>query len=200
MRPLLSIIVPTIGRATLARTLASVRDQAGARDVELLVVGDSFGSDGPPAWERESLMVDVLSARARYVRHDGGLHAWGHPQRNFGQSIACGRYLAWLQDDDIYTPGGVGAMLRAIESDHEPAVHLFRVRTWQAGVVWGQRGVLGFGQIDADCIVAPNDPARLAQWPPHYNGDWDFIRDTVALWGGAEQAAWHEDIIAIGRP
>ncbi len=43
MRPWLSVVIPTIGRDSLALTLESLRAQAESAGVEVLVVGDTFG-------------------------------------------------------------------------------------------------------------------------------------------------------------
>lgn len=204
--PLLTVIVPTCGRDTLERTIQSVRTQRdennnyyGPSTVELLVVGDTFDGTFDESLER----VPSLCAKynAKYVGYDGGTHCFGHPQRNYGQSVAGGSWLIWLQDDDIYAEGAFRALLKKAKINGNMHGHwgviLGRTITWQAGVVWKQK-ILAEGNIDADCIAVPNVPERLGKWNHRYNGDFDFIRETCMNWD--RQVLWFKEIIAIGRP
>jgi glycosyltransferase involved in cell wall biosynthesis len=193
-RPQVSVIIPTIGRPTLARTLRSIRDQAGPDEVEVLVIGDTHAG----THDLSTVLHTCGEYDAEGYAYDGGEHAWGHPQRNFGARIAEGRYLAYLQDDDVWLPEAWLAIRGSIATGPE-GPRLFRVRTWQAGVVWVEAGRLAYGQIDADCIVAPNCPQKLGRWTHVYEGDWHFIRETVAAWG-EDRVIWDPTIIAAGRP
>ena len=192
MPPWLTVICPTIGRDTLGRTLRSIRAQAPAEAVELLVVGDTHAD----TFAEDLRRVPVVCANweARYLAHDGGCHAWGHPQRTAAVAHARGRWLWWLQDDDIAAQGAVDAIRIETERCRYPC--LFRTRTWQAGVVW-KTPDLRLGNIDADCLVAPNMPPRIHPWPNEYNGDFAMIEATVEEWGAG---IWCEQVIAIGHP
>jgi hypothetical protein len=178
--PLLSVIVPSCGRPGLARTLASIRAQAPAAVLELLVVGDTH--QGTFAADLARVPAVCAEYEACYVPFDGGVHAWGQPQRQAGIRVATGDWLLWSQDDQVLTPGALDAIRASI--DGAPAApRLFRVETRHGGTVW-REPVLAYGDCDADGICVPRVPERLGQWTPHYAGDWDFIRETVALWDG----------------
>lgn len=194
MRPILSVIIPTIGRPTLDPLLLALRRQMPAAEVEILVVGDTHRD----TWAAPLAAVPALCDRyaARYLRHDGGVHAWGHPQRTYGATAAHGAWLWWLQDDDLPTPEAWGRLRQRLVGG--PCLpHLFQTQTWQAGVVW-HAPELRLCNIDADCLVAPNVPKRLAPWPPRYNGDFEMITETVAHYSGA--CEWVDAVIAVGRP
>lgn len=190
--PWASVIIPTTGRDTLERTLRSVRCQSSAAEVEVLCIGDSHGD----TWTAPLADVPALCARydVRYLAHDGGLHAWGHPQRDYGATQAMGAWLLWLQDDDAYTPGAFAAIEAAVQGP--PGPRLFRVHTWQAGLIW-RTPTLALGNIDADCLCAPRDLGKLGRWEPTYNGDFTMIAETCERWGGTPQ--WCDAVIAIGR-
>jgi glycosyltransferase involved in cell wall biosynthesis len=206
---LLSVIIPTVGRDTLERTLRSLAQQASALPWEGILVGDTYDR----TWAAQLPRAERLAndhPHLRYVAHDGGQHAWGHPQRNYGATVARGRYLAWLGDDDVYLPGAFAAIARAILSRKpgsiveapRPRVFLFRwIAPWKQ-VLWHTAGFLGEepGHIDAECIVCPNVPARLGTWTNRYQGDFDFIRETIDLWGGLERVAWRPEVIAQAQP
>jgi hypothetical protein len=199
MSPWLSIIAPTVGRASLERLLKSVRLQAPATEVELIIVGDTHGKK----WARSLAPVPALCAKydARYLGHDGGEHMVGQPQRNYGQAQATGEWLLWSQDDNLYARGALDVVRQTVQRTRRP--HLFRVMTrWPhpAGgrlVVWDRHSLVE-GNIDADCIAVPNDQTRLGQWTMRYGGDFDFIYATCGLWGW--QHAWQDAVIVQGRP
>jgi glycosyltransferase involved in cell wall biosynthesis len=198
MPPKLSVIIPTIGRPALENTLRSIYHQMmyeiyDSRDVEVLVIGDTHGS----VWKDTLVFAESISRRynAKYIGHDGGVNCYGHPQRNYGQRIAKGKWLAYLQDDDIYTPGSFKHILESINTPPF-CPRLFRTQTWQAGVVW-KRHKIEWGEIDADCIVTPNIQDRLWNWEYEYSGDFIFIHETCKLWG---DVVWDDYVIAQGRP
>lgn len=180
-QPLLTVVVPTIGRATLPRALRSIREQVGPETVELLCVGDTHGDE----FRLALAAVPGLCAEfaARYVAHDGGQHCVGQPQRQRGMAEARGRWVMWGQDDSRWLPGAWAA-IRASLRTHPHGPRLFRVQTQWGFIVWQQRA-LAEGNCDADGICVPKDPARLGAWGRRYEGDWDFLRTTVALWDGA---------------
>jgi glycosyltransferase involved in cell wall biosynthesis len=94
-----STVIPTIGRASLARAVNSVLDQSFTADeFEVIVVNDS-GSPLPEASWRHSSRVQVIhtNKRERCVA------------RNAGAAIARGKYLHFLDDDDWLLPGALAA-------------------------------------------------------------------------------------------
>jgi hypothetical protein len=191
--PLLSVIIPTCGRDTLERTLRSMRCQAPARDLQLLVIADTHAGTHLAALDT----VPALCARYEAIcdGYDGGQHCVGQPQRNYGMTRADGAWLAFSQDDAAWTLGAWDAIAASIARPPR-CPRLFRVQTWQAGVVPRVERVR-LANVDADCIVVPNVPNRLGLWGLEYCGDFTFIRDTVLLWG---QVVWEPQVIALGRP
>jgi glycosyltransferase involved in cell wall biosynthesis len=94
-----STVIPTIGRATLARAVNSVLSQSLRRgdfnaDFEIIVVNDS-GKPLPAAEWQQSTRVKVLHTN----RHERSI------ARNTGAAIARGAYLHFLDDDDWMLPG-----------------------------------------------------------------------------------------------
>lgn len=203
--PLLTVVVMTIGRANLAATLASVREQAPASDCELLVIGDIHAG----AWVQALGPVPRLCAQyqARYLPFDGGVNHYGCPQRTYGQAKARGAWIAYLQDDALWADGAWAAIQSSIAS-HPPSPRLFRVETWQPSrvargleprwTIW-REPTLAEGNVDGDALVVPNVQDQLAPWPTtHYASDFDAIAATVALWRGAVQ--WEPFVLVQGTP
>jgi hypothetical protein len=110
-----SVIVPTRDRTELlADALRSVTLQ-GLSDIEVIVVNDG-GADVAgvlPLGER-GMTVRLLS----FPRSRGPAAA-----RNAGLEIAGGRFVAFLDDDDMYLPGHLERALSALERTGVDAVY-----------------------------------------------------------------------------
>jgi glycosyltransferase involved in cell wall biosynthesis len=92
--PFCSVIVPTVGRTTLARAVDSVLSQHFPHDgFEVVVVNDSGNPLPPHAWQ-QSPQVRVISTHLRKQV----------VARNAGAAVASGRYLLFLDDDDWLLP------------------------------------------------------------------------------------------------
>jgi glycosyltransferase involved in cell wall biosynthesis len=106
-----SVIIPTFNRARfLADAIGSVLDQTH-RDVELIVVDDGSTDDTPAVLGR------VVDTRLRVVR----IAHSGRPARarNVGIAHASGRFLAFLDSDDVWRTTKLERQLAALR--HAPA-------------------------------------------------------------------------------
>lgn len=94
-----STIIPTINRATLSGTVYSVLNQSfKAADFEVIVVNDSGQPLPDMDWQYcERVRVIDTNRRERSVA------------RNTGAAIARGKYLHFLDDDDLFLPGALNA-------------------------------------------------------------------------------------------
>ena len=89
-----STIIPTIGRASLARSVSSVLDQRlPADEFEVIVVNDSGRPLAPAGWQTSPRVWQIET------RQRGQSVA-----RNAGAALARGRYLHFLDDDDWLLP------------------------------------------------------------------------------------------------
>lgn len=111
--PFCSVIIPTIGRSTLARAVASVEAQAFAsNDLEIIIVNDSGEPLPPGTWDSARPRVITTMRRERCVA------------RNTGAAAARGQYLCFLDDDDWLLPGALGHFKRVADESPE-AVWLY---------------------------------------------------------------------------
>jgi glycosyltransferase involved in cell wall biosynthesis len=115
-RPLVSVVVPTHGdraprlRAALA-TVCAQEDLAESFDVEIVVVDDA--SSGPTH--------DVVGAvaNARLIRFETSRGAAA--ARNAGLGAATGRYVAFMDDDDLWLPRRLQLQVGALERAETPS-------------------------------------------------------------------------------
>jgi glycosyltransferase involved in cell wall biosynthesis len=183
----LSIIIPTVGRISLKDTLNSVVPQLVQGD-EVLVV-----ADGPVMMARA--MAKELGAS--YLETPP-THSWGHAQRNYGMAAAKGKYLAFMDDDDVYLPGALDAMRRAI-AEHEGRLFIFRMM-YRLSLLWAEPRIAP-GNVSTQMYVFPNIPSKLGVWkdnPDSWNGkggDFLFAQETALHWG-AEDIVFRKEVIA----
>jgi Glycosyl transferase family 2 len=199
-RPRLSVVIPTQGRDTLRRALVSIRDETQPADTEIIIVADTY----------EPLLDDVAwiarAFGAVYLEHDAGHHGYGHPQLALGYRAASCAYIAALGDDDEYLPGALGVVTEIMDALPEPGPVLFRLtmypsrsrRIFVPETIW-RDPVLYCGNVSSQSLVVPNDPDKLGEYPSHSTGDYDFIRQTVDMWGGAERLTWRPEVICCLR-
>jgi glycosyltransferase involved in cell wall biosynthesis len=186
----LTIVIPTLGRPTLARTVFSFLGQLEDGD-EVILVADPKGDVDYVKWMRES-SSNRLGVEWRHVVHDGP-GGWGLPQRNRGLELAT-RDLVWfLADDDIATPWALDAIRSPVAP--EGRWRIFRVgRANDEPWIWVDREIRR-GNLDADCIVCPSGVS--ARWGPDYTGDYDFA---VALHDELGPPVFCQDIVAVTKP
>jgi glycosyltransferase involved in cell wall biosynthesis len=97
-----STIIPTINRSTLSRAVQSVLDQSfNVSGYEVIVVNDSGHSLPEMEWQQSERVIVINTNRIeRSVA------------RNTGAAIAKGKYLHFLDDDDLMMPGALDAFWR----------------------------------------------------------------------------------------
>lgn len=196
----ISIISPTQGRDTLARLLESAGPLATG-DEWLVMVDTLDMADG------ELLRITGLCEQygAAAWGCNAGAHDWGHSQLNAGLDLAVpGNYIVFNDDDDVFAPGALDRVRAAIAEDG--ALGIPRLHFWQFRTPW--RSVLpnwpdiSEARVGGHCIVTPNIPGMVGRFDSSYNGDWVYVRDTLALWGGVEsdRVVFHDSLIAVARP
>lgn len=169
---MITFLLPTIGKASLARTLESIETMPGD---EILLVGDN---------------VRISDPRVRHLQCPPG-RDWGHAERNFAMPHARGRYIAHIDDDDVYAPGTRALMQDAIERAPGRPV-IFRMQ-FPNGIMLWQDPVIRCGNLGTPCFLIPNVPAKLGIWGSFVGGDCFFLE--TSLWA-AEDYVWRPEVIA----
>lgn len=118
-RPEVSVIVPTYQRPDLvARAVASVRAQTFP-DLEIVIVDDGSTDETPAVGEK----LAAADERVRYVRFEDNRGACA--ARNCGMEDARGRYLAFLDDDDVYRPDKLEKLVPVLRAAPEEVVLVY---------------------------------------------------------------------------
>lgn len=136
--PLVSVVIPTRDRSALVvRTARSALAQRGVA-LELVVVDDGSADDTPAA------LAQLADPRLTVVRHPQPLGV--SAARNTGVAAAAGRWVAFLDDDDLWAPDKLATQLAAAE---------------RLGRVWACSGSVTF-MGDARIVAgAPPPPADV---------------------------------------
>ncbi len=109
MTPAVSVIIPVRnGREFIHEALASVCSQSFS-DLEIIVIDD--GSD-----DFDYQTLTQFDSRIRVHRLTG---SGVSTARNTGMQLACGRYFAFLDADDVWFPGKLAAQIRYFEQHPE---------------------------------------------------------------------------------
>lgn len=179
MLGVISFIVPTIGRDSLEQTVASIELRPGD---EVLLVGASV---------LERRLQHLINKQVHFVPCPPG-GDWGHTERNVATPHARGRYIAHIDDDDVYAPGTRNAMDDAIRTTPGRPV-LFRMQ-YPNGITLWQEPTVRCGNVGTPMFLIPNMPTRLGTWRPFVGGDCAFLEECT--WK-PEDYVWREEVIAL---
>lgn len=179
---MISFVVPTIGRPSLRATLASLELWPGD---ELLIVGD----ENALAYASS---IDTPKGSVRHVRCERG-NDWGHRERNFASPLARNRYIAHIDDDDVYTPGARSFMSDAIHNTPDRPV-IFKMRYPNGMELW-QSQVFRCGNIGTPMFLLPNDKTKMiGRWMPYVGGDFAFLEGCKWVF---EDYVWRPEVVAL---
>lgn len=108
--PLVSVVIPTYKRPdTLTRAIDSVLAQTYP-NVEVLVVDDNNPNTEGRLFTEEIMSAYENNDRVKYIKHSHNKN--GSAARNTGARSSKGEYVAFLDDDDEYTPLRIESMLK----------------------------------------------------------------------------------------
>lgn len=201
--PRVSVIIPVYNRARLVReAVESVRAQT-VPDLELIVVDDGSTDETP------AVLADLAAAppdgrlTVRRIAHDG------HPGavRNRGAEQARGRYLAFLDADDLWRPQ---KLERQLALHGAPRISHSRELWLRNGREISQRGMnhAREGDVFADalgkCTIGPSTvilERRLFEESGGFREDLEIAED-YELWlriTAREQVAYLDEPLTVKR-
>lgn len=166
-----SVVVPTVGRAALARAVRSLQDQLRPGD-EVIIVRDLGSGDWGAA------------ARMDAIRRARGSHLLFMDDDDEFLPGAFDAFRSFAEE----TPDRVGIFrMRYQFHPSYPRRH----------VLW-ETPELREGNVSTQMFCVPNLPDKLGVWnPERAAGDLDFILGTCALQG---DPIFREEVVAVIRP
>jgi len=192
--PWLSVVIPTVGRETLALTLRSLRAQPESAGLEVLVVADTHGGHTALL---EQARDRVHASGFDWLEYDAGRHCVGQPQRTYGAKQASAPWVWFSQDDNIATRDSLVAIETAIDAQVRARPLFFRIRSYWGETIWRSQQ-LTLGNIDADCLVLPRKLARRIEWGLRYEGDFDAAAQAFAF--SDSDVGWIDEVVSLARP
>ena len=180
---LASVIIPTYARPhMLARAVESAR-HAG-NEVEIIVVDDASTD--------ETASVCKGLTGIKHIRLDRNQGVAG--ARNVGILASSGKYVAFLDDDDLRLPGSIDVQIKALEADpgagfvcgamvmadqnHQPTGEVFLPSQTSGDVFW-ELLELDFPVMPLSTLIRKECLLRVGLLNPRLGGidDWDiFVR------------------------
>jgi len=126
MSPFFSVVITTYNRPhLLPRAIKSVLDQT-FKDFEIIVVNDGSKEDYTTV---EKYMADIPVIKYLYTANQGRSKA-----RNLGIAEAAGKYICFLDDDDIYYPNHLSILFEGIRNHKVDALyHTYCIRRFKDG-------------------------------------------------------------------
>jgi len=119
--PRLSVILPTYNRPLLLREALCSLDAQLFTDWEAIVVDDAASPDS------DTVQITAQHHRARVITHES--RRGGAAAKNTGISTARSRFLAFLDDDDLYDPAYLARAVEVLDRHRDLDV-LFMGITW----------------------------------------------------------------------
>ena len=178
-----SILVATLGRPTLERTLESITSQMKASD-QVIVIG-ATQAIGDRAAKYGCTFVMAKPGRD-----------WGASERAVGIAHATGDYVAFLDDDDVYMPGARDAMEAEMLAHPGQAV-IFRMQIARTGELLWRTPVAKMGNIGTPMMFLPTSVAKRGKWGRRYGNDFDFWS---SMQWQPDQVVFSPAVIANIRP
>jgi glycosyltransferase involved in cell wall biosynthesis len=147
-RPEVSVVIPTFNRVSfLPSAIASARAQT-LTDIEIIIVDDGSTDDTPSL----TAALAGRDPRIRTIRQENrGLAA----ARNAGLACARARWVAFLDDDDLWHPDFLSHMLAFVQQHH-----------LQAAACWTVQFSAPPPIDDAVAILADRSRFAVAPYPP----------------------------------
>ena len=181
--PTTSIIIPTHSRPHLLPQVVESARQASS-DFEILVVDDASTD--------ETASICKKLTGVKYIRLDRNQGVAG--ARNVGILASTGRYLAFLDDDDLRLPGSIDVQVKAMEAEpgagfvcggmvmadqnYQPTGEVF-LPSQQSGDVFWELMELDFPVMPLSTLIRKECLLRVGLLNPRLGGidDWDiFVR------------------------
>lgn len=162
-RSSISIVIASLGRATLEIVVDQLQKQLGEDD-EIIIVADG-----------EEALGKINAMKLQNVRIDSyhdHRSAYGNGQKRHGQTLADKDLVWFVDDDDCVTEMAIRLIKAEFENLRSPVV--FRI--WHEGKIMPSKDEIVKGKISSPCLVVPNEKdCPLFPGDDVYESDFEWI-------------------------
>lgn len=187
----ITVIVPTIGRPTLERTLRSFVGDLGPHD-EVVVMQDG---DLPHVEFLCQGLAREFPLPVWTCAWEEPQGCYGHPLRNLAIEKFVDTSHVWtIDDDDVAAPDAIKTLRKYLQHDFVIFKMEFGPGSHANGIVCWRYKQIMHGDVGTPMIFARKSLSRFGL---HYSGDLDYAKGLKALFG---EPTWAEETIALIRP
>lgn len=120
-------------------------------------------------------------------------HPQGHVAHNRQLPNVTGDVLLGVADDDYFMPGAFD-LVRKRYAENPGQMHIFRMHYSNDTQLWAAKAFV-CGNVSPSMAAIPVGP-WLSRYGMHYNGDFQFLADTLERMENQE-VVWHEEVVQI---
>jgi hypothetical protein len=190
MPPTITVVVPTIGRPTLAAAIISVLYQLSPLD-EILIIGDGHQPLGALFCQQLNLIRPV--GIIRYIDGPVSPPTWpgGSIQKEFGISQATADYTMILNDDDRI-PAGTISRVKRTAARHPQQVLAGELLCLRDGFIVQKCTEIREGYISDVQLIVPNDSTKRGKYLRDDIRDIHYVTSVLAHY--ADEIIWLDAI------
>lgn len=150
-----SVIIPTTGRESLIKAVASVKAQTydNGSNLEIIIIPDGF-----PVSDSVNKISQINDPKRRFCfaysasNHLESCNDSGATPRNKGIELATGEAIAYLDDDNEWLPNHLSNAIKVLEEGNDIAISNFKT-FYQNKQISLQEARMKIGHIDSSSIV-----------------------------------------------
>jgi hypothetical protein len=198
MTPTFTVLIGSIGRASLIDTLNSIHRQRREPGDQVIVAIDTFEDTDRLRERRVTALVKSYGAGFDVCAYDSGYHWFGIEQINHAMKTVpmTGSHIFTLGDDDVFVDGAYAELRPRLANDPtQPILYKF-LAPWRE-FLWDVPQ-MRMSRISGCCIAAPKQfvgPFPTRQYVEH---DFDWMQ--AILRESGRDPLWLDKVLVIARP
>jgi len=164
----INILISTLGKKSIFRTLISLKDQLREEDfLTIIFDGVNTNIDIITLFTKQNFKCNV---NIIFEKEQQGF--WGHGIRNKYKDLK-GDFIHHSDDDDEYLPDAIDNIKNiCINKD---IIYIFKIIRENGEVIWKNKEIK-INKISTQSGIIPNHINKEGYWELKYGGDFDFYK------------------------
>lgn len=164
----INILISTLGKKTIFRTLISLKNQLCDEDY-LTIIFDGVNTN----IELIRLFTEKnFKCNVEIIFEEKQQGYWGHGIRNKYKNLK-GDFIHHSDDDDEYLPDAIESMKNICISNN--IIYIFKIIRENGDIIWKNKEIK-VNKISTQSGVIPNHINKEGYWELKYGGDFDFYK------------------------